>query len=83
MVLLPKPGRSPDLPSAFRPVCLLDEAGKLLEKVVAVHLESHLSRGAPGLHDAEFGFRRGRSTTDTVSRVRSLVERAERQGCVA
>jgi hypothetical protein len=26
MVLLPKPGRSPDLPTAFRPGYLLDEA---------------------------------------------------------
>ena len=33
---------SPDSPSAFRPVCLLDEAGKLLERVVAARLQSHL-----------------------------------------
>lgn len=83
MVLLPKPGRSPDSSSAFRPVYLLDEAGKLLERMVAARLESHLSRRAPGLHDAQFGFRRGRFTTDAVARVRSLVEGAERQGCVA
>jgi hypothetical protein len=43
MVLLPEPRRSPDSPSTFRPMCLLDQAGKLLERVVAVRLESHLS----------------------------------------
>ena len=83
MVLLSKPGRSPDSPSTYRPVCLLDEAGKLLERVVAARLESHLSRSVPGLHDSQFGFRRGRSTADAVARVRSLVEGAERRGCVA
>ena len=61
----------------------LDEAGKLLERVVAVRLESHLSRSVPGLHDSQFGFRRGRSTADAVARVRSLAEGAERHGCVA
>jgi hypothetical protein len=82
MVLLPKPGWSLDSPPAFRPVCLLDEAGKLLERMVTARHESHLSRRAPGLHDAQFGFRRGPSTTDDVARVRSLVERAERRGFV-
>jgi hypothetical protein len=48
MVLLPKQGRSSDLPSAFRPVCLLDQVGKLLERIVVARLESHLSRRAPG-----------------------------------
>ena len=83
MVLLPKPGRSPDSPSAYRPVCLLDGVGKLLERVVATRLESHLSRSVPGLHDRQFGFRRGRSAADAVARVRSLVDGAERRGYVA
>ena len=83
MVLLPKPGRSLNSPSAYRPVCLLDGAGKLLERVVAARLESHLSRSVPGLHDSQFCFRRGRSTADAVARVRSLVEGAERRGYMA
>ena len=56
MVLLPKPGRSSNSPSDYRPVCLLDGAGKLLKRVVAARLESHLSRSVPGLHDSQFGF---------------------------
>ena len=83
MVLLPKPGRSPDSPSAYRPVCLLDGVGKLLERIVATRLESHLYRSFPGLHDSQFGFRRGRSMADAVARVRSLVDGAERCGYVA
>ena len=76
MILLTKQGRSPDSPSAYWPVCLLDGAGKLLERVVAARLESHLSRSVPGLHDSQFGFRRGRYTADAVACVRFLVEGA-------
>jgi hypothetical protein len=50
---------------------------------VAARLESHLSRRAPGLHDSQFGFRKGRSTADGIARVRSLIEGAVRRGCVA
>jgi hypothetical protein len=36
LVLLRKEGRPIDSPSAYRPICLLDEVGKLLERVIAV-----------------------------------------------
>ncbi|XP_058449259.1 uncharacterized protein LOC131429227 [Malaya genurostris] len=32
LVLLPKPGKPPGDPSAYRPICLLDTVGKLLER---------------------------------------------------
>jgi hypothetical protein len=67
MVLFPKPGRSLDSPSAFRPLCLLDEVGK----VVAARIEVHMSRVLLGLQEGQYGFRRGRSTTDAIVRVRS------------
>jgi hypothetical protein len=46
--LLPKPvRRRTRRPPSGR--CLLDDAGKLFERIVAAHLESHLSRRALGL----------------------------------
>ena len=83
MVLLPKPGRSPDSPSAYRPVRLLDGVGKLLERLAATRLESHLFRSVPGRHNSQSGFRRERSTADAVARVRSVVDGAERRGYLA
>jgi hypothetical protein len=44
LVLLRKVGRPLDSPSAYRPICLLDEVGKLLERVVAACLEAHMTR---------------------------------------
>ncbi|XP_017881850.1 uncharacterized protein LOC108625978, partial [Ceratina calcarata] len=83
MVLLKKEGRPADSPSAYRPICLLDETGKLFERVLAARLVQHLSRDGPDLADCQYGFRQGRSTMDAILRVRSLSEQAVSQGKVA
>ena len=44
LILLPKPGRNPDSPSAFRPICLLNETDKLLEKIIANRVTRHLTQ---------------------------------------
>lgn len=80
LVLLRKEGKPPGLPSSFRPICLLDEMGKLLERVVAQRIHAHLSDVGPDLHRNQFGFRRGRSTSDAILRVKSLTEEAVRGG---
>jgi hypothetical protein len=74
LVLLRKEGRPLDSPSAYRPICLLDEAGKLFERIIAARLEAHMSERIPGWHDSQYGFRRGRSTVDAVIRVKSMAE---------
>jgi hypothetical protein len=74
LVLLRKEGRPPDSPSAYRPICLLDEIGKLFERVIAARLEAHISGRVPGWHDSQYGFRRDRSAVDAVKRVRSMAE---------
>ncbi|CAK9815594.1 Putative 115 kDa protein in type-1 retrotransposable element R1DM [Anthophora plagiata] len=85
MVLLKKEGRPADSPSAYRPICLLDEAGKLFERVLASRLVHHLSAVGPDLSEDQYGFRRGRSTLDAIRRVRTLAEAAVSEGgvCIA
>lgn len=80
MVLIPKEGKPEDSPSAYRPICLLDEAGKLFERVLAARLRRHLSQVGSDLADCQFGFREGRSTVDAIMRVRTLAEEAVGQG---
>jgi hypothetical protein len=74
LILLSKEGRPLDSPSAYRPICLLDEMGKLFERIIAACLEAHMTERAPGWHDSQFGFRRGRSTVNAVKRVRTTTE---------
>lgn len=68
LVLLPKPGKEPGDPSAYRPICLLDTAGKLLERVILNRLSAYTER-AGGLSNNQYGFRKGRSTVEAIRAV--------------
>jgi len=80
LVLIPKGGKPEDLPSSYRPICLLDEAGKILERIIADRLVRQLSRIGPDLSEEQYGFRGGRSTIDAILRVRSAVEAETEDG---
>lgn len=82
LVLLHKEGKPEDSPSAYRPICLLDELGKALERVIAGRIASHLSDVGPDLHPNQFGFRRGISTIDAILHVKSLIKRETEEGRV-
>jgi len=75
-------GRGPGTPSGYRSICLLDEVGKILERIIATRLVQHLSREGMDLHEEQYGFREGRSTIDAIKRVRSLSEAAIERGGV-
>jgi len=82
LVLLQKKGKPEGEPSSYRPICLLDEAGKLLERVLAERLREWLD-AANGLSSDQFGFRRGRTTVDAILRLRGVVDDATGEGRVA
>lgn len=64
-------------PSSYRPLCMLDTAGKVLEKLLQPRLLSAI--GAAGdLCERQYGFRRGRCTIDAINEVVGAVRRAER-----
>ncbi|CAB0042925.1 unnamed protein product [Trichogramma brassicae] len=44
LVLRPKPGKPPEEPSSYRPLCMLDKAGKILERIICVRLEATTER---------------------------------------
>lgn len=75
LVLLLKPGKPLDNPSAYRPICLLDGCGKLLEKMLVNRLREHLARN-DGLARNQYGFRSGRSTLDALERLKAIVRSA-------
>ncbi|XP_011147562.2 uncharacterized protein LOC105188039 [Harpegnathos saltator] len=83
VVLLRKEGKPEDSPSAYRPICLLDEAGKLFERVIAARLTEHMSRKGSSLHDGQYGFREGRSTVDAILHLKALSEAIVMEGRVA
>ncbi|CAB0035520.1 unnamed protein product, partial [Trichogramma brassicae] len=75
LVLLPKPGKPPDEPSSYRPLCMLDTAGKILERIICDRLEAFTERPG-GLSERHYGFRKGRSTIDAIDDVISTAREA-------
>ncbi|CAB0040764.1 unnamed protein product [Trichogramma brassicae] len=75
LVLLPKPGRPPDAPSSYRPLCMLDTAGKILERIICRRLEEY-TEAPDGLSDHQHGFRSGRSTVDAIESVTAAAREA-------
>jgi hypothetical protein len=68
-------GKDPTLPSSYRPISLLDNVGKLFEKILLTRVLREVSeRGL--LRDEQFGFRPRHSTTLQLAR---LVERVNRK----
>ena len=81
LVLLPKAGKPPGEPSSYRPICLLDTMGKMLERAIYNRLLPVVeSQG--GLSDRQYGFRKARSTIDAIKMVTGLAENAiHGRGC--
>ncbi|KAF5187399.1 reverse transcriptase [Thalictrum thalictroides] len=71
LVLLRKgPDKPPEAPSSYRPICMLDTPGKLLERLLLQRLETHLdAHGGRRRATNQFGFRKGVSTESAVARV--------------
>ncbi|CAB0030692.1 unnamed protein product [Trichogramma brassicae] len=72
LVLLPKGDKPPEEPSSYRPLCMLNTAGKILERIICNRIEEH-TETETGLSEMQFGFRKSRSTIDAI---RIVVETA-------
>lgn len=66
--MLLKPGKPPEDPASYRPLCLLDTAGKAFETPLAKRLTDELEEKKT-LASSQYGFRAGRSTIDAVLEV--------------
>ena len=77
VVFIPKPGKDPTSPAAYRPITLLPVMGKVFERVLLSRLELHLS-AHDLLHARQYGFRKKRSTehavNDVIHRIKTLHE---------
>ena len=64
--------------SSYRPICLLDTMGKLLEEMILQRLQGHMVH-ENGLSENQFGFRKGRSTVDAIQAVVDIATKARRR----
>ena len=71
LVLLLKGKKPPDEPSAYRPLCMLDSAGRILEWIMYTRIEAIAEKH---LSDRQYGFRKGRSTVDAINLVVNIAK---------
>ncbi|XP_046629516.1 uncharacterized protein LOC124309827 [Neodiprion virginianus] len=81
LVLIPKGGAPTGPIPKVRPICLLNEVGKMFERILVARLGKWME-GNPRacLSEDQYGFREGRSTNDALLRVRRFVENATENG---
>lgn len=73
LVLVRKENKPLENPSSYRPLCMLNTVGKLLEKILDTRIRNFLETGnhfAPN----QYGFRKGRSTVDAANILRTIVD---------
>lgn len=75
LVLLDKGKGTPLTPSSFRPLCMLDIAGKLLEKLIQGRLRKDIDC-AGGFAENQHGFRKSRSTIGAIKKIISTTAEA-------
>ena len=74
LTLISKEKRDSTHPSSYRSLCMLDSAGKLLEKLLQRRLAAAIET-AGGLSERQYGFRPGRLALGAIADVVEYVER--------
>ncbi|KMQ83866.1 reverse [Lasius niger] len=72
-LVLPKGRKPPDEPSSYRPLCMIDTAGKVLERIIHRRIEKVAEQH---LADNQYGFRKSRSTLDAIDLVVNIARNA-------
>lgn len=68
LVLLPKTGKPPGDPSAYRPICLINTIAKAMESIINLRLTTELEE-LNKLSEKQYGFRKKRSTIAAINEV--------------
>lgn len=76
LVLIGKGKGDPETPSAYRPLCMLDTAGKLLERLLKPRISKSVEE-AGGLSKRQYGFRPKMSTLGAIQDVIDTVKSAQ------
>lgn len=81
LVLIPKGPLDPAGEIKVRPICLLDEVGKILERVLADRINNWMDDNPlSSLSEYQFGFRKSRSTIDALVCVKNFIQEATCEG---
>jgi hypothetical protein len=78
VIFIPKPGKDPKFPQNYRPISLLSNVGKIVEKVILTRLVKMANDNA-AIPDEQFGFRPKHSTADQLIHVTEFISHGMNQ----
>ena len=77
--LIPKEGKDATLPQNYRPIALLDNIGKIFEKIINTRLRQYFEEN--NLYNyQQYGFRQGKSTTHVINMIHECIKHNSSQG---
>ena len=77
--LIPKDGKDATIPTNYRPIALLDNIGKIFEKLINSRLRQFLEEN--NLYNPQqYGFRQGKSTTHVTNLIHECIKHNHAQG---
>jgi len=79
LILIPKGELHLENPKV-RPICLLAEFGKMLERILVERMWDWMQEHEAKLHPSQFGFCKQRSTTDAIVELKEFIEFAHKEG---
>ncbi len=71
-----KPGKDPSKPTSYRPIALTSNVCKIMERMITERLSYTLEKSRK-LANYQSGFRKGRSTMDSVIRLENEIRKAQ------
>ena len=79
LILIPKEGKDATVPENYRPIALLDNIGKIFEKIINSRLRQFLEDN--NLYNPQqYGFRQGKSTTHVTNMIHECIKQNNAQG---
>ena len=75
IIMILKPGKTPNDPKSYRPISLLPMISKIFERLLLNRLEP-LIKSSSVIPNHQFGFRKGHSTIDQIHRITNEIENA-------
>lgn len=77
LMVIPKPKKNRNDPQTYRPICLIDTMGKVLEHLLQRRLREEMG---VNLSENQFGYRQGKSTVDALKKVFEFGKSAKSEG---
>lgn len=74
VIFFTKLNKDPNLPTSYRPICLLPMLGKIYERILKFRINYYLENNN-FFHNSQYGFREGRNTLQLLNKIKYKINK--------